>query len=95
MALSPAESRLLSALSEYLSLVATGKAGSTVPSTTDALRSIFVTLEKMEAELSSQLDPRVRHFMESKSYRKAHDHLAAILSSKLANPPETRQSCAQ
>jgi hypothetical protein len=33
--------------------------------------------------------------MESKSYRKAHDYLDALLSSKLANSQETRQSCAR
>jgi len=37
----------------------------------------------------------LRHFMESKSYRKAYDYLSALLSSKLANSPETRQSCSR
>ena len=93
MSLTPAESRLHSNLSEYLSLVSSGKAGSAEPATADALRSIFATLEKLESELSPKLDPRLRHFMESKSYRKAYDYLSALLSSKLANSQETRQSC--
>ena len=92
MTLSPAESRLHSALSEYLRLVGTGRAGSAEPAATQALRSIFTTLETLESELAPHLDPRLRHFMESKSYRKAHDYLVTR-SSELANPAESRQNC--
>jgi hypothetical protein len=53
------------------------------------------TLDTLESELSSQLDPRLRHFLESKSYRKAHEHLSALSSAGLANPPTTRQACSQ
>jgi len=49
-------------------------------------------LETLASELSSQLDPRVRHFLESKSYRKAHDYLSALSSAGLANPPASRQA---
>lgn len=92
MALSLAESHLLSALSEYLLTIRQGGAGSVQAAWTEKLKSSSRTLEKLEAELAPQLDPRLRHFMESKSYRKAHDYLTALLSSKLANPTETRQS---
>lgn len=94
MPLSPAETRLHSALSEYLKLVGSGRAGSAEPAATQALRSIFISLETLESELAPHLDPRLRHFMESKSYRKAHDYLVA-LSSELANSSETGQSCSR
>ena len=89
------ESRLHSALSEYLLTVRQGGATSTQDDWTEKLKSCLHTLETLESELSPHLDPRLRHFMESKSYRKAHDYLSALLSSKLANPPETRQSCSR
>ena len=95
MAFSPAESRIHAALSEYLLTVRQGGATSTQAAWTEKLKSSAETLETLLTEHSPQLDPRLRHFMESKSYRKAHDHLAALLSSKLANSPETRQSCAR
>ena len=60
---------------------------------TENLKTIMATLESLESELSSQLDPRLRHFLESKSYRKAHDYLSALSSSGLANPPARRQTC--
>lgn len=93
MPLSPAEARLHSALAEYLLTVHQGGQTSQQAAWTEKLKSSSLTLEKLEAELAPQLDPRLRHFMESKSYRKAHDYLAALLSSKLANSWENRQSC--
>ena len=92
MPLSPAESHLHSTLSEYLKLVGTGQAGSAEPAAKEALRSIFISLETLESELAPHLDPRLRHFMESKSYRKAHDYLVTR-SSELANTAESRQNC--
>jgi hypothetical protein len=52
-------------------------------------------LDTLESELSSHLDPRLRHFLESKSYRKAHDYLSALSSAGLANAPTSRQACSQ
>jgi hypothetical protein len=52
-------------------------------------------LELMESELSSQINPRLHHFLESKSYRKAHDFLTALSTSPLANPKNPAQSCAR
>jgi len=95
MALSPAEFRLHSALSEYLLTVRQGGAASIQSAWTEKLKSSLSTLETLQSELSPHLDPRLGHFMESKSYRKAHDYLDALLSSKLANSQETRQSCAR
>ncbi|NDC80345.1 MAG: hypothetical protein EB090_03615 [Verrucomicrobia bacterium] len=91
--MSSAESRLHSALSEYLTTVRQGSSASSQAAWSEKLKSSMVTLEKLETELGSKIDPRVRHFMESKSYRKAHDYLATLLASKLANPTETRQNC--
>ena len=93
MALSPDESRLHTALSEYLTIVRQGTPASSQAAWPEKLRSSMVSLEKLEAELGPRLDPRIRHFMESKSYRKAHDYLASLLASKLANSQETRQNC--
>ncbi len=53
------------------------------------------TLETLESELASSLDPRLRHFLESKSYRKAHDYLSALASSGLVNDPTPRQACSR
>ena len=52
-------------------------------------------LDTLESELSPQLDPRLSHFLESKSYRKAHDYLSALASSGLVNPAASRQSCSK
>ena len=93
MPLSPAESRLYSALSDYLKLVSSGRAGSAEPAAAENLRSIFVSLDSLSSELAPQLDPRHSHFLESKSYRKAYDYLSALASSGLVNPPASRQSC--
>lgn len=92
MALPPAESRLHSVLADYLDTVGQGKAGSPHPAWTEKLKNSMQALETLASELSSQLDPRVRHFLESKSYRKAHDYLSALSSAGLANPPASRQA---
>lgn len=93
MTLPTAETRLHSALSEYLRIVREGGAALKQAVWTEKLKSSLHTLETLQLQLAPQLDLRLRHFMESKSYRKAHEHLDALLSSKLANPVETRQSC--
>jgi len=95
MALSSAESRLHSALSDYLKLVSSGRAGSAEPAATESLRSIFLTLDSLSSELSSQVDPRLAHFLESKSYRKAFEYLSALASSGLAKATASRQACSQ
>ena len=94
MPLSPAETRLHSALTDYLMTVSQGRAASMQAAWTEKLKSSLLTLETLESELAPHLDPRLRHFMESKSYRKAHDYLVA-LSSELANSSETGQSCSR
>lgn len=77
-------------LSDYLDAVAAQRS---LPA--PDLAPHFVKLDSLEIELAPWLDPRIRHFMESKSYRKAHDYLTALLSSKLVNPTENRQSCSR
>jgi len=95
MALSPTESRLHSALSSYLNTVRQGGAASSQAAWAEKLKTSMLALESIESELSSQLDPRLRHFLESKSYRKAHDYLSALASSGLANDPTSRQACSR
>ena len=95
MSLSPAESRLHAALSDYLETVTQGKAGSPHPAWTEKLKTSSQSLDSLSSELSPQLDPRLSHFLESKSYRKAYDYLSALASSGLANPPASRQSCSK
>ena len=111
MPLALAESRLRSALADYLDTVRQGRAGSPAlrstaptgvrgeegsePAWTEKLKTSMHTLDTLESELGSQLDPRLRHFLESKSYRKAHDYLLALESSGLANSPPPRQACSQ
>ena len=93
MPLSPSELRLYSALTEYLETVKMGGVASTQAVWAEKLKAASITLDSLSAELSPQLHPRLSHFLESKSYRKAHDYLSAIASSELANPPAPRQSC--
>ena len=93
MSLSSAESRLLSALADYLDTVGQGRAGSPHPAWTEKLKLSMQNLDTLESELSPHLDPRLRHFLESKSYRKAYDYLSAHSSARLANPPTSRQAC--
>ena len=92
MPLSSVELRLYSALSEYLDAVKLGGAASEQAIWAEKLKAAGIALDSLSAELSPQLHPRLSHFLESKSYRKAHDYLSAIASSKLANPPAPRQS---
>jgi hypothetical protein len=49
----------------------------------------------LETKFSSQLDPRLAHFLESKSYRKAHDYLTSLPTSALANAKDSAQSCSR
>ena len=95
MPLSPAESRLHTALSDYLAAVNHGGAASTQAAWAEKLKHSMVTLDSLSSELSSQLDPRLSHFLESKSYRKAYEYLSALASSGLANPPSSRQACSK
>ena len=95
MPLTPAESRLQSALTEYLDTVGQGRTGSPHPVWTEKLKTSMLTLETLGSELSPQLDSRLRHFLESKSYRKAHDYLSALSSAGLANVPASRQACSK
>ncbi len=95
MPLTPAESRLQTALAEYLDTVGHGRAGSPHPAWTEKLKTSMLTLETLGSELAPHLDPRLRHFLESKSYRKAHDYLSALSSAGLANAPASRQACSQ
>ena len=92
MPFSPSESRLYSALSEYLGAVNQGRAGSPHPSWAEKLKATGLALDSLSSELSPQLDPRLSHFLESKSYRKAYDYLSTFASSGLANPPTSRQA---
>ena len=95
MPLSPAESRIHNALSHYLDAVRHGGAASKQAAWAEKLKATNMALDSLSVELSPQLDPRLRHFLESKSYRKAHDHLSALDSSGLANPPASRQTCSK
>ena len=95
MALSPAESRLHSALADYLQMAQQGGAASMQAAWAESLKTSMLTLDSLSSKLAPQLDPRLRHFLESKSYRKAHDYLSALSSSGLANSPASRQACSQ
>jgi len=95
MPLTAAESRLQSALAEYLDSVGQGGAGSPHPAWTEKLKTSMLVLENLASELSPQLDPRLGHFLESKSYRKAYDYLSALSSAGLANAPTSRQACSK
>ena len=95
MAFSSAESRLHSALADYLDTVGQGRAGSPHPAWTEKLKLSMQNLDSLSSGLAPQLDPRLRHFLESKSYRKAHDYLSALSSAGLANAPTSRQACSQ
>ena len=95
MDLSSAESRLLSALADYLQMAQQGGAASMQAAWAESLKTSMLTLDSLSSELAPQLDPRLRHFLESKSYRKAHDYLSALSSAGLANSPASRQACSQ
>ena len=95
MPLSPSEHRIHAALSEYLDAVAQGGPASTQAAWAEKLKATSITLDSLSSELSSQVDPRLSHFLESKSYRKAYEYLSALSSSGLANPPASRQPCSR
>jgi len=95
MALSPVESRLHSALADYLQVAHQGGAASMQAAWAERLKTSMHVLDALESECAPQLDPRLRHFLESKSYRKAHDYLSALSSAGLANAPTSRQACSQ
>ena len=90
MPLSSAASTLLKALEDYRSAVDAQK----LPSPPDLIPYCLL-LEQLEATLAPQLDPRLSHFLESKSYRKAHDYLTSLSTSSLANSTKSAQSCAR
>ncbi len=90
MPLSQEENLILQALQEYFLAVSAQKHANPPDLIPHCLR-----LELMESELSSQINPRLHHFLESKSYRKAHDFLTALSTSHLANPKNPAQSCAR
>ena len=90
MSLSEPHQRLLLALQEYLEAVASQKA----PNPPDLLPHC-VRLEELETKFSSLIDPRLAHFLDSKSYRKAHDYLTSLSTSKLANAKDSAQSCSR
>ena len=90
MALSQEEYLILQVLQQYLLAVSAQKQPNPPDLITHCLR-----LEQLEAEHASQINPRVHHFLESKSYRKAHDFLTALSSSPLANSKDSAQSCAR
>jgi len=85
---SEAQNILLQALQDYLSAVSAQK----LPDRPDLIPHCQ-QLELLTIQLAPHLDPRLQHFLESKSYRKAHDHLASISSSKLAKSNPPRQPC--
>ena len=65
------------------------------PAWAEKLKLSMQNLDTLESELSPHLDPRLRHFLESKSYRKAYDYLSALSSSGLANAATPRQTCSR
>jgi hypothetical protein len=85
---SEAQNILLHALQDYLSAVSAQK----LPDRPDLIPHCQ-QLELLAVQLAPQLDPRLNHFLESKSYRKAHDYLVALPSSKLAKATPPRQAC--
>ena len=89
MLLSQEENLILQALQEYLLAVSAQKDPNPPNLIPHCLR-----LEQLESELSSQINPRLHHFLESKSYRKAHDFLTTLSTSPLGNPKNSAQSCA-
>jgi hypothetical protein len=90
MPLSQEENLIFKALQDYLSAVSAQKH----PNPPDLIPHC-IRLEQLEGELASQINPRLHHFLESKSYRKAHDFLTALSTSPLANPENSAQSCAR
>ena len=90
MPLSQGENLILQALQEYLLAVSAQKH----PNPPDLIHHCL-RLEQLESELASQINPRLHHFLESKSYRKAHDFLTTLSTSPLANSKNSAQSCAR
>jgi len=90
MSLSGSETLFHEVLRDYLAAVAAQK--SPHP---PQLAPFFVRLDSLEKEHAPHLDPRLRHFLESKSYRKAHDYLDSLLSSVLAKPLSSTQGCSK
>lgn len=49
------------------------------------LLPIFRELDELEKSLAGGLHPRLKHFLENKSYRKAHDFLCGTPASQLGH----------
>lgn len=49
------------------------------------LLPIFRELDELERGLSGALHPRLKHFLENKSYRKAHDFLCGVSADQLGH----------
>jgi len=90
MPLSGSETLLHEALRDYLAAVAAQK----TPHPPE-LAPFFVRLDSLEKEHAAHFDPRLSHFLESKSYRKAHDYLDSLASSGLAKPLYPTQTCSK
>ena len=90
MPLSQAEDLIFQALQEYLLAVSAQKN----PNPPDLIPHCL-RLEQLEVDLAHRINPRLHHFLESKSYRKAHDFLTTLSTSHLANTKNSAQSCAQ
>ncbi|NBS49755.1 MAG: hypothetical protein EBS97_03975 [Verrucomicrobia bacterium] len=90
MALSIEESQVLQALQQYLTAVSAQKK----PNPPDLIPHCL-RLEQLEAEHASRISPRLHHFLESKSYRKAHDFLTTQSTSPLANAKDSAHSCSR
>ena len=77
---SPALENLKAALERYFEAVQAQKS----PSPPDLL-PIFKELDSLEAGLGGDLSPRLKHFLENKSYRKAYDFLCGAPASQLGH----------
>jgi hypothetical protein len=49
------------------------------------LLPIFRELDALESRLAPLLSPRLKHFLENKSYRKAHDFLSGVPAAQLGH----------
>jgi len=74
------EQDIKAALERYFEAVRAQKS----PSPPDLL-PIFKELDELEARLPTDIHPRLRHFLDNKSYRKAYDFLVGIPADQLGH----------
>jgi hypothetical protein len=70
---------LAQALRERLSIISDDESGRDPAKHMDRLRAVSEKIDRLQESLTPSIDPRLKHFLDRKSYDKALEHLEAQL----------------